>query len=332
MYIPTYARPQLRRNCASSLSIHDQQTMIAAILKLSWHWIIIIIIIIQFTSFAGGAPSPVLLPLLHINGGFSTKAKAKFGGCQYAWSSCWWKTSCTTRMYKTLVNNGITYLSTMGYIIYLSDIKTYRKHWIIWKSLCWKWCDRSTASQKISHNNAPCKLSKHMVLHVMTGPNQSMCVCSATQMQLWHCGKEWSCRSCKIWQLHTCIFFVTPNSKGPNMHKNTYKHSHEKHASTSSTVSQAPSSLPLPLQTNPMVLNTQLEHFHRSTVGRCSCAGTSEGIKAIKPLRKASTFSDDMGHWLHQIWRVDKEYQGIILCLDCLVIVERLENFRTSKY
>lgn len=36
--------------------------------------------------------------------------------------------------------------------------------------------------------------------------------------------------------------------------------------------------------------NTQLEHFI-VTVGRCSCAGTSEGNKAIKPLRKASTFS-----------------------------------------
>lgn len=183
MYVPTDTRPQLRRNCASSLSIHDQQTMIAAILKLSWHWIIIIIIIIQFTSFAGGAPSPVLLPLLHINGGFSTKAKAKFGGCQYAWSSCWWKTSCTTRMYKTSVNNGITHVSTMGYIP-IKHKKPIVKIGDYGYQLCWKRCDRSTASQKISHSNAPCKLSKHMVLHVMTGPNQSMCVFCHTNATL----------------------------------------------------------------------------------------------------------------------------------------------------
>ena len=58
------------------------------------------------------------------------------------------------------------------------------------------------------------------------------CVCSATQMQLWHYGKEWSCRSCKIWQLHTCIQIGKCYSKGPNMHmtptntpmKNMLKH------------------------------------------------------------------------------------------------------------
>ena len=119
------------------------------------------------------------------------------------------------------------------------------------------------------------------------------CVCSATQMQLWHYGKEWSCRSCKIWQLHTCIQLenATPKVQTCTWHLQTLPWK-----TCWNTVCQAPSSLPLPAGAFPSFV-----------VGRCSCAGTSEGIKAIKPLRKASTFSDDMGHWLHQIWSVGKE-------------------------
>lgn len=41
----------------------------------------------------------------------------------------------------------------------------------------------------------------------------------------------------------------------------TYKHSHEKHAETLCVKHHL--HCPSPLQTNPMVLNTRLEHFHR---------------------------------------------------------------------
>ena len=141
------------------------------------------------------------------------------------------------------------------------------------------WCLRSAASQKILHSNAQYKLSKHMVLHVSPCHDWAKWIHRCVQQHKYNFGIAERSRAAGHVNVANCTLKVQTCPNTITLPSTCFH-------SVSCTISIAPPCPFKPKQRN----NTRPEHVI-VTVGRCSWAGTSEGIKAIKPLRKASTFS-----------------------------------------